>query len=175
MAATLWQLFVTPVYTSTQILSGGAVEIFYPGTTGVSNRKTVYLDSALSIEAANPYTLDANGTANLYSDSDDKFHITIDDKFGANQYDFDYIKAINSLSSAIVSSTSVETFTLVDGQLTQVFVNEVVGGTFHINGGDADNGRLLVNVDYTVDDNDNSVTLVSSYPGGSLLSLSYAQ
>ena len=45
------------------LLSGGQVYFYDAGTT---NAKTIYSDHTLATPAANPYTLDSDGTALLY-------------------------------------------------------------------------------------------------------------
>lgn len=59
------QFLLSQVRTSTTSLAGGKVYFYSPGTT---TAKAVWTDRNKTAQAANPYTLDANGTAQLYGD-----------------------------------------------------------------------------------------------------------
>lgn len=65
-------------------LAGGEVEFFAAGT---STPKLIWLDRNKAVEAANPYTLDANGTAPLFGDG--IYRMVIRDSTGAEKYDRD--------------------------------------------------------------------------------------
>lgn len=75
------------------IFALGTVDFYLPGTTGESNRKAVYLDADGVTQAANPYTLDANGTAILYGTG--QYHVVIKDSVGTTKFDFDYVDPAN--------------------------------------------------------------------------------
>ena len=106
MALTLWQMFTTPVHAPDKILTKGTVEFFYAGTTGSSNRRPIYLDVDGTVEAANPYTLDSNATASLYSLSAERFHVIIKDKHGVIFYDFDHVRATDTIAALIDAAQS---------------------------------------------------------------------
>jgi hypothetical protein len=63
-------------------LAGGTVTFYASGT---STLKTVWLDRDKADTAANPYTLDANGTAQLYGDG--VYRVVIKDTAGVTKYD----------------------------------------------------------------------------------------
>lgn len=87
--ADLFKTLALPVTTPTETLVAGTVDFYNPGTTGESNRKDVYTDSAGTIVAANPYTLDANATATLYGSG--IYHVVIKNSLGATIYDYDFV------------------------------------------------------------------------------------
>lgn len=62
--ATPVEFLLSQVRNSTGSLAGGTVTFYAAGTTTL---KTIWLDRAKATPAANPYTLDANGTAQLYA------------------------------------------------------------------------------------------------------------
>ena len=74
-------------------LSGGKVYFYAAGTT---TPKTVWVDRGKATPAANPYTLDSLGTAQLYGDG--VYHIVIKTSTLVTVYDRDYI-AIKDASS----------------------------------------------------------------------------
>lgn len=78
---------------------------------------------------------------------------------------------VDNISGWLDGGGSVEEYTLTDGQVSQVFSAEIVYGIFHITGPDADNGRLLLGTDYSVDYSTNTITLAQSYPEGTVLSM----
>lgn len=65
-------------------LAGGEVEFFAAGT---STPKTIWLDRDKATPAANPYTLDSNGTAQLFADG--VYRVVVRDSTGAEKYDRD--------------------------------------------------------------------------------------
>ena len=76
-------------------LSGGKVYFYVAGSS--ATLKTVWEDRNKATAAANPYTLDANGTAQLYGDG--LYHIIIKDSAGVTKYDRDYINIVDYLTS----------------------------------------------------------------------------
>lgn len=60
-----------------------------------------------------------------------------------------------------------QVFTLSDGQTQVVFTVPITAGDLYINGSQVDSGRLGLNSEYTI--NGQTVTLVESYPAGTLL------
>jgi hypothetical protein len=75
---------LSQVRTSTTSLAGGKVYAYSSGTTTV---KSIWIDRDKQTLAANPYTLDANGTAQLYGDG--IYRIVIKDAAGVTKYDRD--------------------------------------------------------------------------------------
>lgn len=65
-------------------LNGGTVNFYAAGTT---SDQAVYSDQAKSTAAANPYTLDSNGQAQLYADGN--YKLVIKDSGGSTLYTWD--------------------------------------------------------------------------------------
>jgi hypothetical protein len=74
--------------TATGALIGGKVYFYNPGTTSTTGIE-IWLDEAASSAANNPYTLDANGTAQLYASG--KYRIVIKNAAGVTQFDRDNV------------------------------------------------------------------------------------
>ena len=70
-------------------LAGGAIAFYSAGTTTL---KKVYLDRDIQNEAANPYTLTADGTAELFALG--LYRITVKDSTGVLCYDFDDVEIL---------------------------------------------------------------------------------
>ena len=78
---------LSQVRTSTTSLAGGEVYFYAAGTT---TPQSVWLDSGKVTQAANPYTLDANGTAQLYGDG--IYRVVIKDAAGSTKFDRDNLE-----------------------------------------------------------------------------------
>lgn len=101
-SAQIIQFLLSPVRSGNTVLSLGKVYFYAAGT---STLKDVWLDRYKTEVAANPYTLDSNGTAHLYADG--LYRIVIKDAAGAVKFDRDYLSfsdssaAIADLNAAI--------------------------------------------------------------------------
>ena len=82
------QFLLSQVRTSTAALIGGKVYFYNPGTTSTTGIH-IWLDESASSAANNPYTLDANGTAQLYASG--KYRIVIKDAAGVTKFDRDNV------------------------------------------------------------------------------------
>lgn len=82
-------------------LNGGHVHFYSAGTT---TNKTVWTDYAKTSAAANPYTLDSNGTALLYGDG--LYRIVIHTSAGVTAFDRDNIR-YEDISGAVTRITSL--------------------------------------------------------------------
>lgn len=82
------QFLLSQVRTSTEALIGGKVYFYQPGTTITTGIK-VYLDEEATAPANNPYTLDADATAQIYASG--KYRIVIKDALGVTKFDRDDI------------------------------------------------------------------------------------
>ena len=76
-------------------LSGGKVYFYAAGTT---TPKTVWVDRGKATPAANPYTLDSNGTAQLYGDG--LYRFVIKTSTGVTVYDRDYVSIKDASGNA---------------------------------------------------------------------------
>jgi hypothetical protein len=78
------QFLLSQVRTSTEALIGGKVYFYSPGTTSTAGVE-IWLDDEATSAASNPYTLDADGTAQLYASG--KYDVLIKDAAGITQFD----------------------------------------------------------------------------------------
>ena len=100
---------LSQVRTSAGALTGGSV---YAYAAGTDELKIIWLDRAKTIQAANPYTLDANGTAQLYGDG--LYRLVIKTSAGVTVYDRDNIN-IEDTSSAVNDAISSITISYIVG------------------------------------------------------------
>lgn len=87
------QFLLSPIAASGITLSGGQAFFFAAGT---STPKAVWIDRNKTTEAANPYTLAPNGTAQLYADG--LYRVVIKDSNGATKYDWDFLSFVDNAS-----------------------------------------------------------------------------
>lgn len=136
-------------------LAGGSVYFYSPGTTETTGIK-VYLDKDGSAEANNPYTLDGDGTAQLYAAG--SYRIVVKDANGVTQYDrdniyfnagSDYSDTVSvgdyaSLSAAVTAIGATATRLLIDEAITvtadlvvpaNIVLEQVEPGTITVNPG----------------------------------------
>jgi len=159
--ADIWQLFLQPVKTTDKTLSLGTVEFFSAGLTGTANHKPVYLDVNLTIEASNPYTLSAAGTAALYGVGE--YHIIIKDSLGTTQFDYDYITPYTS-GNLIFETQEVQT--ALAAQTVFTLTNEyVVSSNNRSLSVYVDGVRKIPVTDYAETDS-TTVTFVTPMTGG---------
>jgi hypothetical protein len=114
---------------SAGLLNGGKVYFYNPGTTDMTGIH-VWLDPSATIPANNPYTLNANGTAQIYAHG--FFRIVITDSDGIPRMDYDnlyfnssgdYDETVNvsdysDLESAIAAIGSARVSLRIDIPLT---------------------------------------------------------
>lgn len=89
-----FQFLLSQVRNISAPLAGGTATFYEAGTT---TPKTIWLDRDKDTEAANPYTLDANGTAQLFGDG--VYKIVIKNAAGATVYTRDGINIVDVLSA----------------------------------------------------------------------------
>jgi hypothetical protein len=82
----VFSFLLSQVRTSQTAMVGGQVYFYDAGTT---NPKAVFLDSAETMPASNPYTLDSNGTARIYGTG--IYRVVIKDLSGVTRFDRDDI------------------------------------------------------------------------------------
>jgi hypothetical protein len=82
------QFLLSQVRTATAALINGKVYFYNPGTTSTTGVE-IWTDEAATSAANNPYTLDANATAQLYGSG--KYRIVIKDAAGVTQFDRDNV------------------------------------------------------------------------------------
>lgn len=135
-AATQFDFLLSQVRTSAQgALVTGKVYFYAPGSTTLKN---VYLDRNQGSLANNPYTLDANATAQVYGAG--TYRIVIKDSAGTTRFDRDNITAagddgtINSIDATSGNQTfllpagGVSTVCKVDNTANTVTITPSVGG-----------------------------------------------
>lgn len=117
-AASQFDFLFSQVRTSSQgALVGGKIYFYYPAT---STLKTVWLDNNESTIANNPYTLDANGTAQLYGSG--TYRIVIKDSGGVIRFDrgFVAVAGVDGSINAIDATAADQTFILPTGGICLV-------------------------------------------------------
>ena len=72
-----------------------------------------------------------------------------------------------------ITNVSSESVVLIDGQQLVPFLFSIVGASIYINGIGVDTGRLIETTNYSVDVGNNTITLLESYPAGTLVSIVY--
>lgn len=95
-------------------LSSGTVTFYVAGSS--STLKTIWADRNKATPAANPYTLDANGTAQLYGDG--LYHVVIKDSTGVTKYDRDYLSFVDILTASVERYDA--DFTSLNDAITQI-------------------------------------------------------
>jgi hypothetical protein len=129
-AATQFDFLLAQVRTSTTSLAGGKVYFYAPGTT---TGKTVWLDHNQWTIAANPYTLDTNGTAQVYGSG--IYRIVIKDSSGVTKFDRDGIVTAASedvFFNAVDATAGNQTFILPISGITTVCKTDNTANTVAI-------------------------------------------
>ena len=72
-----------------------------------------------------------------------------------------------------ITNVDTESVVLIDGQQLVPFLFSIVGASIYINGVGVDSGRLVEVTDYSVDIGNNTITLIDSYPAGTIASIVY--
>lgn len=117
-AATQFDFLLSQVRTTAQgALIGGTVYFYSAGTT---TPKNIYLDRNQVTTAANPYTLDANATAQVYGSG--SYRLVVKDLLGVTRYDRDNITASgdDGTLNAIDATSGNQTFLLPAGGVSTV-------------------------------------------------------
>jgi len=116
-AASQFDFLLAQVRTSTTALTGGKVYFYAAGTTTAQN---IWLDRNQVTLAANPYTLDANGTAQLYGAG--MYRIVIKDNMGVTKFDRDNIVTAgeDGALTAVDATLGNQTFLLPSGGIATV-------------------------------------------------------
>ena len=118
---------LSQVRTSAGALTGGSV---YAYAAGTDELKTIWLDRAKTIQAANPYTLDGNGTAALFGDG--LYRLVIKTSAGVTVYDRDNIQVVDPASGvddAIAAAVSVYVVGYTTGCDTLAAAVATIGST----------------------------------------------
>jgi hypothetical protein len=139
-AATQFDFLLSQVRTSTTALIGGKVYFYSPGTT---TPKTVWLDRYQGTPAGNPYTLDANGTAQLYGSGG--YRVVIKDAAGVTRFDRDGVMSVgdDGTMNAVDATAGNQTFSLPSGGTAIVAKMDATANTVTIQpsvGGQTING-----------------------------------
>lgn len=96
------------------LLLGGKVSFYEDGTL---TPKTVWLDRDKATPAANPFTLDSDGTAQLFGDGN--YRIVIKDSAGAIQFDRSGINVVDYASSNTLTLSSND-YVSLDAAVTAI-------------------------------------------------------
>ena len=147
--------------------------------TVVTNQKTILLrqESGLEIPTSQPVRTSAGGVpvylgspVQIIAEGD--YALTVQNKEGAQVY---YVPSGLSLASGGINYILVvENSTLASGQVDVTFIGNLGNATIFVGGeSGTDRGRLILNVDYTVNTTTNTVTLLDSYPAGTIVSATY--
>jgi len=118
---------LSQVRTSAGALTGGSV---YAYAAGTDELKIIWLDRAKTIQAANPYTLDGNGTAALFGDG--LYRLVIKTSAGVTVYDRDNIQIVDPVSGvddAIAAAVSVYVVGYTTGCDTLAAAVATIGST----------------------------------------------
>ncbi len=127
---------LSQVRNSVGSLAGGTITFYAAGTTDL---KTIWLDRDKASEAANPYTLDANGTAHLYADG--IYKVVIKNSAGSTIYTRDYLYFSPTLPKFSAHKNATNQTAIVTATYTKVtFPTEVydVGSVY-----DATNSKWI--------------------------------
>lgn len=114
--ATSITFLLSQVRNSSGVLAGGKVYFYAAGT---STPKTVWLNRNKSTVAANPYTLDANGTAALFGDG--LYRIVIKTAAGVTVYDRDNVSlkdAVDPLEADVATYGTLSAAMAAIGSVT---------------------------------------------------------
>ena len=117
-AATQFDFLLSQVRTSAQgALVAGKVYFYAPGSTTLKN---IYLDRNQGTLANNPYTLDANATAQVYGAG--TYRIVVKDSAGVTRFDRDNITAAgdDGTLNAIDATSGNQTFLLPAGGIATI-------------------------------------------------------
>ncbi len=128
-AATQFDFLLSQVRTSTTSLIGGQVYFYSAGTT---TPKTIWLDRNQATTAANPYTLDANGTAQVFGAG--VYRIVIKDSAGVTKFDRDGIVTAgeDGTMTPIDATSGNQTFLLPSGGIATICKTDSTANTVTI-------------------------------------------
>jgi hypothetical protein len=125
-------------------LAGGQVYVYEPGTT---TKVDVWQDADLSVPHANPLTLDANGTGEVYVNQ--AVRVVIEDSTGASISDIESVGEIASLEGDVTLGADSSDTVYVNGRI-RGDLDPAIPATYQI--GDATNTWKDVHLDGGVTD-----------------------
>jgi len=129
---------------------------------------TVFLSQLTFVDGAVNTIVTIDGvTQNINAYSTSNNYLTFSEAPPLNSL----IEIIQIAASAMPVATAAQTgnYTLTAGQTVVNLASSVDRSAFFISGPDVDSGRLIVNVDYTLNVATKTLTLTESYPAGTLL------
>ena len=100
-------------------LAAGTLTFYYAGTTTL---QPVYLDRDLTSQAANPYTLSADGTAELFASG--AYRIVVKNSDGVTVYDYDNVEIVSNATQDVADGS---TFTVVTALLNDALYTLTTG------------------------------------------------
>ncbi len=125
--ASIIQFLLSQVRTSTTALVGGKVYFYLPTTTDMTGVH-IWLNKDATIAASNPYTLDANGTAQLYAQG--SYRIIIKDSAGVTRFDRDNLYFNNlddySYQNANIYASLDDAVTAIGATPTTLLINSAL-------------------------------------------------
>ena len=140
-AASQFDFLLSQVRTSSEgAIIGGTVTFYAAGTT---NLQSVWLDRYQTTPAANPYTLDADGTAQVYGAG--SYRLVIKDYAGVTVFDRDNIVTAgdDGSISPVDATSGPQTFLLPSGGAIKIVKTDSTANTVTISpsvGGQTING-----------------------------------
>jgi hypothetical protein len=128
-AATQFDFLLSQVRTAAGPLPGGRVYFYSPGTLTLKN---IWLDKSQTTLAANPYTLDSNGTAMLYGAGG--YRVIVKDSAGVTKYDRAYIGAAgeDGTLQVVDATAGNQTVTLPSGGSVSIVKTDASANTVTI-------------------------------------------
>jgi len=98
-------------------LAAGTITFYYAGTTTLQK---VYLDRDMQTEAANPYTLSADGSAELFGSG--IYRVTVKDSTGVLCYDFDDVEILTSVTPSVTTGSTHIVYSVTTADVPHVLV-----------------------------------------------------
>ena len=108
-------------------LGGGSVTFY---TAGTDTLATIYLDRGMDTEAANPYMLSADGTAELFASG--VFRIVVKNSAGVIVYDFDDVEIQSAITTGVSEGSTHSVINALTGDQTYTLLttyNQIVSRT----------------------------------------------
>ena len=153
-------------------LNAGTVNFYASGTT---TDQAVYTDQAKTTEAANPYTLDSNGQAQLYADGN--YKLVVKDSGGSTLYTWDSLLFGLDDATSIWGGTSTGSSNAYAITPSPAITTYAAGQTFTFLSNHVSSGAATLNINglgvTTLKNTDGSAIGASDIANGGLVSVAY--